>query len=53
MLTEFQEKRIASLSWWNKLDTDVKVELCKQYFDDRVLYSLTGREIQIIWESQK
>lgn len=53
MLTEFQNKRISALSWWDKLDTNVKIELCKQYFDDRLLYSLTGREIQIIWESQK
>ena len=53
MLTEFQDKRRTALAWLYKLDTNIKVELCKQYFDDRSLYTLTGREIQIIWESQK
>lgn len=45
--------RYIAILWWKKLPINTRFELCKQYFEDRHIYTLTGREIQIIWESEK
>ena len=45
--------RDSALSWWNKeLNLHQRLELQRRWFKDRTLYTLTGREIQQIWESE-
>ena len=45
--------RASALSWWNKeLNLYQRLELQRRWYNDRTLYTLTGREIQQIWESE-
>lgn len=45
--------RASALSWWNKeLNLHQRLELQRRWYNDRTLYTLTGREIQQIWESE-
>ena len=45
--------RASALSWWkNELNLHQRIELQKRWFENRNLYTLTGREIQQIWESE-
>lgn len=45
--------RASALSWWNKeLNLHQRLELQRRWFKDRTLYTLTGSEIQQIWESE-
>lgn len=45
-------KRSQALAWWRELSTKEKVALMSQYsmFLGRFANTLTGREIQMIWE---
>ena len=43
--------RELSMGWWNNLpDTTTKQNLCNKMYPDRMESSLTGREIQILWD---
>ena len=44
--------RASALTWWNKLNLYQRIELQKQWFIDKTIYTLTDREIQQIWESE-
>ena len=45
--------RASALNWWNKeLDLYQRLELQRRWYNYRTLYTLTGREIQQIWESE-
>ena len=45
--------RASSLNWWNKeLNLYQRLELQRRWYNYRTLYTLTGREIQQIWESE-
>ena len=45
--------RASALSWWkNEINLYQRIELQKRWFENRNLYTLTGREIQQIWESE-
>lgn len=45
--------RASALNWWNKeLNLYQRLELQRRWYNYRTLYTLTGREIQQIWESE-
>ena len=45
--------RASALIWWNKeLNLYQRLELQRRWYNYRTLYTLTGREIQHIWESE-
>ena len=45
--------RAIALNWWNKeLNLYQRLELQRRWYNYRTLYTLTGREIQQIWESE-
>ena len=45
--------RVSALNWWNKeLNLYQRLELQRRWYNYRTLYTLTGREIQQIWESE-
>ena len=44
--------RASALVWWKKLNLHQRIELQRQWFNNRTIYTLTGREIQQIWESE-
>jgi len=48
-----KSSRILAIEWWNKLSLIEQKELMIGHFKGRKIFSLTGREIEIIWKSQK
>lgn len=45
--------RQLSLEWWNELSWTDKGNLMEGEFKHRHPQSLTGREVEIIWKSEK
>lgn len=59
-----ESSRRLAIDWWNKLSLVEQKELVIEHFEGRQMFglgqfkgrkifSLTGREIEIIWKSQK
>lgn len=48
-----ESSRILAIDWWNELSWTYKGNLMEGEFKHRHPQSLTGREIEIIWKSQK
>ena len=48
-----ESSRILAMDWWNNLNWTDKGNLMEGEFKHRHPQSLTGREIEIIWKSQK
>ena len=46
------ESRINAMKWWNKLPKSKRQVLCEFEFGDRGFNSLTGREIEIIYNNE-
>lgn len=49
---EYLNKRKAALSWWDKLYEFEKFNFSQTYYPERNQMTLTGREIQAIFENQ-
>lgn len=43
--------RMKALEWWRNLPILKRSELTNEYFEGRRQLSLTGREIETIWDS--
>lgn len=52
MEEHFVSERSKALLWWHTLGTIMQAVLCKQHYPDRLLHSLTGREIQEIYKKR-
>lgn len=46
------ENRVLAMKWWSGLSFTEKQKLMKGELEDREPKSLTGREIEILWESR-
>ena len=44
------ENRVLAMKWWSELSLNDKEVLMKGKFEDRKPQSLTGREIEFLWE---
>ena len=47
-----EEKRMTALKWWEYKDEDFQCEMTSKYFEGRSYTSLSGREIQKIYEKE-
>lgn len=45
-----KDDREKSIAWWNQLTIAGQMQYVELYFPNRVYYSMTGREIQEIWQ---
>jgi hypothetical protein len=50
---EDHKKRTTAVVWWNSLGNKEKDKLCVSKFPDRNYITLTGREVQIIYEAKE
>jgi len=49
-MSEYTNKRREAMIWWNKLSFTNKVRITGNTFPDRLVTTLTGREIQILYD---
>lgn len=52
MSKEFQDRRQEAMKWWNNLSHVEKSLLAFRHYEDRPHERLTGREIQIIYQTE-
>ena len=48
-----ESSRRLAIDWWNKLSLVEQKELVIGHFKGRKIFSFTGRELEIIWKSEK
>jgi len=48
----FEKNRSTAIAWWNEKTAHDKVQLTDKYFYGRIVASLTGREIQLVWQGE-
>lgn len=49
---EYITKRMASQLWWSELHPYTKLELTARFYEGRVFTTLTGREIEKIFDKK-
>ncbi len=45
------DRQLAMKWWWNLPESIVNQDFTDRYYQGRQWHSLTGREIQVIWEN--
>lgn len=53
MISEFQQRRMDSIAWWNTIGNKEKNAYCMEVHPTRNYVVLTGREIQQIYEKRE
>jgi len=49
-MSEYTNNRREAMQWWNELLFKDKVDFTSNTFPDRLVATLTGREIQILYD---
>lgn len=47
-----KNERHEALHWWSDIGYDNRCSLCLKYYPERLLITLTGREIEHIWRNE-